>query len=482
MAVVLAACTAAPEATSTTVPPPDPTTTTLQDRCPDTFCVVLHIDPEASWSDGTPVSAADFANTLELARSGESPDPAYDMVTALEVGPEGEVVVAFAEVTGAFLGLFRHVLPAHDPVATSGEFTFDGERLESGRSTVEMVAATGVRGAVTAMRAGAADLAWIPDPPSWAVEELRAVEGVTLHAGPGPDWEMITFNQANPLLANDWVREAIVMALDRDAMADATVRLVDPSADLADSTIPGVPTPPYPFAHDPDAARALLQRNGCVSGESGALSCGGLPLSFRWVTTSGDPWRRMISEMAADSLRAIGVDVSVTEMVPAELFAATHLFGEDWDIAVFSWEAQRDPVAAADIYRCQGEGPHGFGLLNVGRHCGDDALIEEAMASFDTDRRVALMTEVDREFVGSAAIVPLFSRPVVAAWSTAVTGVETGTFAGPLDNAGEWTGTIRFAAPTQPDVRNLLYRSAFTALPGGGYFPDLVIDFETFGG
>lgn len=205
-------------------------------------------------------------------------------------------------------------------------------------------------------------------------------------------------------------------------------------------------------------------------------------MSFRWVTTTGDPWRLAMGEMAAESLRAIGVEVMVVTMVPADLFSDDHLFGEDWDVAAFAWEAQRDPVSAADLYRCEGEAPHGFGTLNVGRHCGDDGLLDAAEASFDTAERVELMRQVDADVVASAAIVPLFSRPVVAAWKEGVAPVEPALFAGPLDAAREWTGTTRFAAVTQPEVRHLLYRSAFTSLPGGEYLPDLVIDFETLGG
>ncbi len=484
VAVILAACTAAPDVTSTTVTtlPAPSTTTTAANPCPDVFCVVMHIDPDASWSDGMPVTAADFVHTLEMARSGASSEPGYDLVSGLEAGPDGEVVVALSEVSGAFLRLFQEVLPAHDPVVTSGEFTFDGERLESDRSIVDLVAVNGVRGSVTALRAGEADLLWLADPPLWAIVELAAIEGVEMAAGPGADWEMITFNQANPLLANEWVRRAMAMALDRDAMAGATVRTVDTGASLLDSTLPGVDTAPYPHIHDPAAARQLLEENGCRPGDDGVLSCGGVRMSFRWVTTTGDPWRLAMAEMATESLRAIGVEVAVATMVPADLFSEDHLFGESWDMVAFAWEAQKDPVAAAELYRCDGDAPHGFGTLNVGRYCGDDTLLDAAAALFDTAGRVELMRQVDRDVAASAAIVPLFSRPVVAAWAEGVASVEPALFAGPLDAAGEWADTTRFAAVTQPDVRHLLYRSAFTSLPGGEYLPDLVIDFETFGG
>lgn len=484
LGLILAACTVAPEVTTTTATSLSAisTTTSIADRCPDVFCVVFRIDPQAVWSDGTPVTGADFEHTLREARADPAADPGYDLVTGIESAGD-EVEIAFSEQTGAFARLFRPVLPAHDRGVTSGGFRLDGERLVSDAATVELVSVDGVRGAVTALARGEVDLVWLADPPAWAVGELSELDGMTVVAGPGPDWEMLTFNQANPLLAEEWVRRALAMGLDREAMADATVRTVDPDAPLLDTTLPTFGNAPYPIAHDPDGARALLGANGCEPASDGIWVCDGHRMSFDLVTTTGDQWRSAVAGMVAASLEAIGVEVTVTTKLAAELFGADFLFGQEWDLAAFAWEAQNDPVAAADLYRCRGDGPHGFGALNVGRHCGDDSLLDAAAASLDSGQRVELMRQVDRDFLAAAAVVPLFSRPIVAAWAGGVHGVAPGPFAGPLDAAGEWTGTTRLALPTPLEsLRTLLLRGAFIAAPGGEYLPDLVIEYETIGG
>lgn len=482
LVVVLLGCTSATEATSTTATtrPFPSTTSTVAGRCPDVFCVVFRIDPQAKWSDGTPVTSADFEHTVEQAR-GEAA-PAYALVTGVETTATDEVTVAFSEVTARFFELFRPVLPAHDPAVTSGGFEFDGSRLVSSRVAVELVSVEGVRGAITALARGEVDKIWLVDPPSWAVEDLAGVDGVTTSVGEGRDWEMVTFNQADPLLSIDWVRRAIVMALDREAMADATVRTVDPEATVLNTTLAGFETEPYPIRHDPVGARSLLEGNGCTPGSDGILDCQGVRMAFDWVTTAGDPWRLAMAEMAADSLAEIGIQLSVSPMLPSDLFAAEHLFGEEWDMAAFSWEAQLDPVAAADLYRCRGDGPHGHGALNVGRHCGDDEILDAAEASLDPDERMALMRQADRELLAGGATVPFFSRPVLAAWAEGVAGVEPGPFADPLDRVAEWTGEARLAVTSPPtDLLRVLHRNAFRALPGGEYLPDLVIEYETIG-
>src|SRR5690606_28447740 len=147
----------------------------------------------------------------------------------------------------------------------------------------------GVRGVVGALRRGEAEAAWLPDPPAWAVEELAALDGVRL--GPGTDWEMVTFNQANPLLAEEWARVAIATALDTEAILDATVRTGDPEAPALSATMwPDIGTPRWK-RHDPEAARDIREDNGCEAGDDGIYVCGGVRMSFTWATTSGDAWR-----------------------------------------------------------------------------------------------------------------------------------------------------------------------------------------------
>ena len=134
-------------------------------------------------------------------------------------------------------------------------------------------------------------VAWLADPPAWAVDELGALDGVSVAIEPGPDWEMVTFNQVNSLLAETWARTAIATAIDREAILDATVRAVDPDAVILDSTMWQEDGGPYPHRHDQAAARRILEDNGCALGSDGFYECGGRRMSFVWATTAGDPWR-----------------------------------------------------------------------------------------------------------------------------------------------------------------------------------------------
>lgn len=485
LAVIVAACTGsvATTTTPTTVPPSG--ITTEPDICPETRCVRLRIDPDARWSDGEPVTADDFVHTLDMARAASSADPAYRAVSRIDVIADDEVLIALSDVSAPFQRLFEVVLPAHDDRVTSGPLDHDlrGEGFD-----LETVDVDGVRGVIQAFRRGEADLGWLPDPPGWAIEELEALEDVNVTLVPGPDWEMITFNQQSPLLAEAWLRQAVALAIDRETLADLTVRTVDPPASLLDTTMwvdrPGMGDP-YPHAHDPDAAVRALLDNGCVREGDGPFVCDDHPLRFTWMTTAGDVWRETMVERMASDLADLGIEVDVRLMYPADIYRRVNLAGDGWDIVSFAWTAQVDPTAAAELYRCDGG-------LNFARHCPDgvDETLATAMGTIDDDERRLLLEEVDRAFVDPAAIIPLFARPV--AWVFKGEGADPSPFDGPFDVAARLGRDVRLALVDQPgdpatlgaldpvesSLRRAHYRGAFRALPGGGYAPDLVVDFE----
>jgi peptide/nickel transport system substrate-binding protein len=499
------ASTTTPQVTTTTT---SQATSTTADRCGDVFCVELEIDRDATWSDGVPVTAADLAHTFEVAARSSSL-PYYRWITSVDEVDAHTVWVTFSDGPVPVGTLLEAVLPAHDTHATTGGFTVirEGEDLalrrvgdRGGVGEVRVVALEGVRGVVQALRRNEIDVAWLADPPAWATAEIRTIEGMTVRVGPGPDWEMITFNQGNRTLANDWVRKAIAHAIDRRALAEATVRTVDPDAALLDSTLRMNGTDqqvePYPLEHDPQLSRRILSDNGCSVGDDGVWVCEGVRLSFVWATTAGDAWREAILERAAEMLEEVGIEVVPSLLVPSELFAESYLFGDGWDVINFAWEAQENPLLAAELYRCRGSGPHGFGELNIGRHCHPsvDDFLEMAFESEGPVRHGA-MGGIDKEFLDAAAMIPLFQRPVVLVARSGLGLPEVTPFGGPFWRLDAWQGeaTITLGLtrlpgdpaqvgpldPVTESLRRALYRGAFGP---DGEIPNLVTRFTVFRG
>jgi hypothetical protein len=93
LGLVVAACTGEAEVTTTTTA----TTTTIRattttqappPECPDAFCIRYHIRPAAAWADGTPVTAGDFAFTLETLMEQDleiASRAGYNLITGYEI-------------------------------------------------------------------------------------------------------------------------------------------------------------------------------------------------------------------------------------------------------------------------------------------------------------------------------------------------------------------------------------------------------------
>ena len=488
LTLVAAACTAAqtaPETTATTATTAVPaTTTTLAEPCPGVFCLTYHIRPEAVWSDGVTVSADDFVHTLQTFASEEG----YRLITGHDVIDQKTLLLAFSEVYGPWQTLFRIVLPSHaaagQPTPVSGPFALIGADEEaivlrrnsqywadvdpvSGRplgnmEEVRLVVMESARDRIHALGTGAVDVI-VLDPLDWMVDEVAALEGIAHELVPGPTWEQITFNHADPLLSQHWLREAIVRAIDREKLLEVTVRSIHPEATALGSSLWPIGSSGYTdhsanrYRHDPGASVQALLDQGCRSGDDGVYSCQGQRLSFVWATTSGDEMRERQLELIRDDLEAVGIELVPDLRLPSDLFSSDVLFAgpETWQLINFSWRFPEDPQQADSMFLCQGTAPNGFGRLNIGRYCNPDleSLVSSARVAADPDDRLALYRQADQSYLDDLALIPLYQNPVLLAWSQALDGPElSSTRSGLFWNLAAWSGktTVTVALDAAP--------------------------------
>lgn len=526
--LLFAACTETSVDTTTTVAPTVPstssTTTTLPDPCPDVFCVVYSIRPGSMWSDGTPVTADDFAFTLSLFNDPDgvaSGNSGYDLITGFEVVDPATILIAFSEDYAAYPTLFASVFPAHldyspdHPAASAGPYQIDSlddaeirlvrnPHYPVSGGTVEeivLVRAEGTRELVSAMASGGLDLI-APEPLGWVIDEFDGMSGVEHRIDPGPFWEHVTFNHSDPLLAQPWFREALALAVDWDQVVEATVGTVTPEVVGVTNTM-WMSSSPFHRAHadieyDPARALEIFQNNGCEREGSGPLSCDGRQVSLVWATTTGDSFRSNQIELASADLAEIGVEIVPWRLPPAQLFSEPILFGDHsvWQLISFAWNATPDPEMGLSMYQCSGTGSHGMGLLNVARFCDPevDRLVAESSAQIDPSARAETLNQVDDIYLSGHSIVPLYQQPHLTAWSQDLIGPSYHLWAGPLWNAAEWTGAtevrvgvldppiaLHTAVPigdTEAMVFSLIQRGAFRVDADGQFQPDLVSGVE----
>lgn len=332
------------------------------------FTVQYVINPEASWSDGVPITAADFVYLWHALRddhalSGIVPVRGYADITSV-VGSAGgrTVTVTFATPYADWTSLFDGLLPSHlaatgapfSSVFASTSVSGGPFRVGSVQPGAEMTLVRNpawwgtparldaihlkvMRGSSTILRAlqvGSVQLAELP--PSLGLNAAVAASS-DLAAQPEETsqlWQLV-FDQADPLLSQPSVRRAVADAIDRRELLWDTVGLADPAASLAGDHLvaegmsgAGSNGGAYQVGNDA-TADSLLAGAGYVRDAAGMLeSASGAPLRLRLVAPSGSALVRQIEALLRVQLLDAGIALVVQNVPPARLLGHVLPAGE----------------------------------------------------------------------------------------------------------------------------------------------------------
>lgn len=442
------------------------------------FTVTWNILEEAAWSDGTPITADDFQFTYDTVMNEEFDivsREGYDQITETEVVDDKTWRATFEEPFAPYRTLFGtiSVLPAHvlegedfdtvwndgivdpatgEPIA-SGPFQF--EEWERGQQ-ITIVRNEGFWGEpaildqitfryieetptlVQQIRGGEINI-FDPQPQVDLIAQLEDIDGVEVQSDAGPQWEHIDFNFDNPALANQYVREAFIRGIDREAIVEQLVTGVNPDAGVLQNTIFMENQEQYEphwdmYEYDPEAAIALLEDNGCTrDGEGDIFECDGEELSFRYVSTTGNERRELMFEIVQSYMADIGIELNADFSEPAQSLG-TQLPEGDFDIINFGWIGSPDPFGGDTIFMCDG-------ALNYNGYCNEEVteLIASNVTMTDEDERWATYNEADELIAADVPLIPLFQTPQTLAYEDTLGGVRVNaTQWGPTWNASEW--------------------------------------------
>jgi peptide/nickel transport system substrate-binding protein len=438
------------------------------------------IRPEARWSDGVPVSAADFVFTHEahvtLDRN-EALSPFMRQIVdnvrrVTAVDPKTVKVVLRSRFAG-WRGLFQNVLPRHalagrdletvwsDRIdnprtgAPIGSGPFLVERWERGqkltlrrnpsyygphrayldRLEVRFVAAPSER--VAAVRSGAADyVVGLGDPD--LVPELRRDAALrVLAAQQGVEHFALRLDSGgHPALRNKLVRQALAYGIDRAAIFRQLYGDVDPKLRLLDNMLVAPQSAHYApnwsrYRHRPALARRLLERAGCRRGSDGIYECAGRPLVLRFVTSAGVPPRQRVFSLVHAQLTQLGVAVD-------RIFASRPvLFGQiipsgDFDLVLFNWIYSPESSGWKDVFGCEAvQNYMGYCQRHVTRE------LDQADRILDSSRRAAAVNRADRLLAKDVPVVPLYQFVALAAHRATLRGVVFNPVSH-LDSAENW--------------------------------------------
>jgi len=325
------------------------------------------IHPNATWGDGTPVTTKDVVFTWEAGRhqdAGVYNRAYFANVERIDVADDKTFTLHSRSVD------FRQVflLPAHlerkvfeeDPRTYRTRTRADREATNPGlyygpyliveynagseivlapnphwfgakphftRIVVKVVATTAA--IETELVAGGID--YMAGEIGLAIEEAVLLEA--RHPGrfrfvykPGLVYENLVVDLRHKALGDKRVRQALLMALDRPAIAAAVYGGRNPVAHsfaLPEEEIGEAGIRRYPF--DPAAARRLLDEAGWSDMRDGVRhDRAGEPLAFTLVTTAGNRGRAETQRLIAQQWRAVGVSVRL-DSAPADTLFRTVL-------------------------------------------------------------------------------------------------------------------------------------------------------------
>jgi peptide/nickel transport system substrate-binding protein len=451
------------------------------------FSVTYNLNPDATWSDGVPITAGDVFFNLQVCL-----DERWDIVsragcdkvdmeaTEAALDPESKTIeVVYIEVYAPWQTMFstasgvlfpRHLLEDADIntvwneeiTVASGPFMFEGWEAGQQLSIVrnENYETYAGRNAyldrvvfrfipdsdtqVQQLRGGEIDLIY-PQPQLDLVQQVNSIANIATDSTAGPTWEHLDFQHSRPPLDQRYVRQAIAKGIDRDTFIEQFIVPLMPDAQALNSIIFMNNSAPYEphFAehieYDPAGAIAILEENGCVRGDDDVFVCEGERLSFEWTSTAGNERRELFFEVAQQSLREIGVEVLPDFGEAATVFAADKLQAGNWDLFNFGWVGSPDPASAVELWKCGG-------AQNYHQHCPADEvneILESTHQAVDPEERMSLFNEASALLAADIPILPLYQQPKYLAWNSSVVDglADNPTQWGIIWNIADWYST-----------------------------------------
>lgn len=320
---------------------------------PDRLELTFFLNPDAFWSDGVPVTAEDVQWTWELQNDPRIAWPfanGKSRISNVEAIDTHTVRFHFTEAYAsqlhdANLGvpLPKHAwsrLPIEDWLSNSdwfidnlvvnGPFTLESwepqqrvilrrnpSYFEPGLPKVDRVVFEVVREAQSRfamLRSGKAHIVEFVSPSE--AEAVVEDPNLRLETFIPRFFYFLMWNTSRSLFADTEVRQALTMAIDRQAIIDTLhygYANISYSPFQSNTWVHNKNLQPWPFA--PGKAREILAARGWVDRDGdGILDRDGVPFQFELLTNSENSLRRDITVMIQEQLRRIGVAAEARHM------------------------------------------------------------------------------------------------------------------------------------------------------------------------
>jgi peptide/nickel transport system substrate-binding protein len=273
---------------------------------------------------------------------------------------------------------------------------------------------------------------------------LQSTPGVTFNEVPGYYFEHLDLQEGskatNPLLRAPWMREAIMLGIDRQAIINTIYGSLAKGLKPLDSAVYFATQSIYKpnFAKwDYNRAKAFaILKQHCTGGPSApdpstsaVWTCSGYPATFQFSWTASNPTRANQEAIIEAQLKAIGIKIAAAPRA-ANVFFGQYVSQGLYDIVDFAWVSpDGDPSGYYEIWRCNGN-------QNYHHYCSKRAsdLMAAGQAEPNTAKRAADWNAADRIMADQLATIPLYQRPAPIAYRSDLLGVKNN----PGQNSASW--------------------------------------------
>jgi peptide/nickel transport system substrate-binding protein len=441
---------------------------------------VTYYQGKGQWSDNVPVTGKDIKFTWQTIMDPKIKDhvsqAGYDQIKS--VTGSGKVVkVTFSKPYADWKDLFTSgfVLPQHALVGSNmlnvwtdnivnpktgkpignGPFlqtAFDrgsgitltrnanywGKKAKVDRIVFKFLTDTNTE--IQQVRGGEVDA--IYPQPQQALSELSGQAGLRIQSNLGTTWEHIDIQQGpkgNPLAKNLWVRQALILSLDRLSTVKALFGQLNPRLRPLNNAIFVTNHPAYKqnwakWTYNRTKAENILKAHGCTKGADGIYRCGGTKLSFQFESTRGNKLRELSFTFFQDQAKKAGIEL-LNNFKPAGTYFGEDLPNHNYDLALFAWVGSPDPAGSVEIWKCNG-------AQNYMEYCNKrvSSLLEASDVQLNVKKRFALFNQADALMSNNIPTIPLYQKPTYLVFKAGIKGMkDNATLQGPSWNAEAWS-------------------------------------------
>ena len=388
---------------------------------PDGKLYTFHLNPKATWSDGTPVRASDVVFTMNAIANpkNEAPQIAgqfeqYDPTTT-KVIDDHTVVIGFKEALASQLSHFNDCIPLPEHVYGHGDFRNDFITRAVGSGPYRLVRRipgkeillerrpdfwgqkpyiqnirfkllTDSATAWNAVKRGDLDESIIPSD-TWMMESTRPElqRYIDFRRFYTLNYNYIGWNNNDPILSDKRVRHALTMCVDLKSIINGlyhgTARaMTGPFTPDQWAYNPSVPAVEY----DPEGAKKILASVGWLDTDGdGILDRNHKPFKLDLLFIAGNATTTAFVQLYQAALKQIGIQLNILPLDPSTLFQ--RVLAGNYQAAYLGWNLDPDPDPFQLFHSSQWP-PHGQNVVFY-KNPEADQLIEQGRTTFDRAKR-----------------------------------------------------------------------------------------------